>query len=481
MKLRRIIFVALIAIPLLLNAFLRPSTTNSSNLTTVKNTLQTSRISFSGRVKAPTAAGSSHVWIYTASAAEYYSVSTAGLKVGDVLVIGGTNSYTIDSIIDADEFTLTANLAAGDADDATDTILFKSRPQQVVTFNTATAIADGFFRVLIPAATSNSDNSIPDSTGFDFGGTVDIAATNTTGYTFSNNAATASGGTDCPANWHCFEYHYSGAGGINTPITLTIGNTNGTNTPIAPAPSAAHTEANADIYTFKVQNFTSGANPTSATPVDQTSGKIGVIESVRVTATVDPSITFTIAGVASAANPCGTGATNATDVDTTAGTNAPLAVPFGTLSLNTFKDAAHLLTVSTNAVNGYIVTAQENDQLGKDGGTTPFIPDADGDNGTADETTSDTWDTATGNPGFGYTLKSVNLATVPFTSTGATFNTRRFPSIADPDAPLVATIMSSTGTADSHTANVCYRISVDATQAAGDYENQITYTATASF
>ena len=276
-----------------------PEQTNSANLTTVKDTLQSSRLSFSGRVKSPTAAGSTHVWIYTTDAAEAYSIDTAGLKVGDLVTIGGTNVYEIASIVDGDEFTVTTTLDAGDADD-TDSIYLLSTPQHVVTFNTATAIADGFFRVLIPAATSNQNDSIPDSTGFDFGGTVDITASPSAGYTFSNNAATVSGGTGCtsPANYHCMEFHYSGAGAINTPIKLTIGATDGTNTPIAPAPVSGHGIGEADTYTVIVQNFSAGANPATATATDQSQAKIGVIESVRVTATVDPSITFTIAGIA---------------------------------------------------------------------------------------------------------------------------------------------------------------------------------------
>lgn len=476
-KHRRASVIVVFVLLLVISYFIYPSQTDSANLTVAKDTLQTSRLSFAGRVKSPTAEGSSHVWIYTSGTSEFYSVSTAGLKVGDALTIG-TGSYTIASIVDADEFTTSAVLGANDADD-TDVIYFKSKPQQVITFTTASAIASGFFRVLIPAATSNFNDTVPDSTGFDFNSAT-TTATNATGYTFATPVATVSGGTSCPSGWHCFEYHYVGTGGVGTAITLTIGNTNGTTTPIAPAPKSGHTEGTADAYTFKIQNFVNTSDPTG-TPADQTTGKIGVIESVRVTATVDPSISFSIAGIASGQNPCGTGATNETDVDTTTGTNAPLAVPFGTLTLNTFKDAAHLLTVSTNAVSGYTVTAQENDQMGKDGGTATFIADTSGDNGTADETTSDTWDTAAAHPGFGYTLKAVSGATVPFNSSGANFYARRFPAIADPDSPLVQTVMSSTGVADSHTANVCYRVTVAATQAAGNYENQITYTATASF
>ena len=455
-----------------------PFSTDSANLTVVKDTLQSSRISSRARVDSTgTFAGSSNVLLKTSGSAPSYTVSTANFRIGDSLTIG-TGTYTIVGITDADEFSVSPVLAAGDADD-NDPIYLKSRPQHVVTFNTASAVADGYFRILLPADSTNPNDGNPDDEGFDFGGgTVTVTGTDTTGYDFVTGVATASGGTGCtsPANFHCFEVHYSGSGGVGTAITITIGNTNGSNTPIAPAPSSTHTQATADTYSFQVRNYDS-----VDAVVDSASGKIAVIESVRVTATVDPTISFSISGIASGQNPCGTGATNQTDIDTTTGTNAPLAVPFGTLSLNTFKDAAHQLVVSTNASNGYTVTAQENDQLGKDGGTTPYIPDTDGDNGTANETTSDTWDTATGNPGFGYTLKSISGATVPFNSSGANFNTRRFPAVADPDSPLVATVMSNTTVANSDTANVCYRISVDATQAAGDYENQITYTATASF
>lgn len=455
-----------------------PFQTDSANLTVVKDTLQSSRISSNARVDASgTFEGSSNVLIKTTGSAPSYTVSTANFKVGDSIIVG-TGSYTIVGITDNDEFSVSPVLASGDADDD-DPVYLKSRPQHVVTFNTASAVSDGYFRILLPADSTTPNDGNPDDEGFDFGGgSITVTGTDTTGYDFVTGVATASGGSGCtsPSNYHCFEVHYSGSGGVNTPITITIGETGGSNTPIAPAPDSSHSEATADTYSFLVRNYDNIDNL-----VDNSTGKTALIESVRVTATVDPTISFAISGIASGANPCGTGTTNQTDVDTSTGTNAPLAVPFGTLALNTFKDAAHQLVVSTNATNGYTVTAQENDQLGKDGGTTPYIQDTDGDNGTADESTEDTWDTPTSHPGFGYTLKSISGATVPFTTTGSTFNARRFPSVADPDSPLVQTIMSNTTVANSDTVNVCYRISVDATQAAGDYQNQITYTATASF
>jgi len=449
-------------------SFLYPSYTAADNLTTAKDTLQSSRMSFNGRVKSPTIAGASHVWIYTAVSGNATSVSTAGLKPGDSLTIG-TGTYTINSIVDADEFTTTAVLSAGDADD-TDVIYFKAKPQHAITFNTASAVDGGFFQVLIPAASSNFNDTVPDITGFDFNTAVDAVGTNASGYTFETGVATVSGGTGCtaPANYHCFEFHYTGSGGIGTAITLTIGNTSGTNTMIAPAPSASRVANTADAYVFKVKNFTNGSDPETATVTDDISGSIAVIEPVRVTATVDPSITFKIEGLAA-----GSHCSLTTDVDTTA-----TAVPLGVLALNTFKSGAQKLTVSTNAVSGYAVTAIENTALSNLAGSPTYIADTTCDSGTpCTHTGSGAWATATGNSGFGYTVAVVSGTTPTIAPTAPAY--QHFPNSAASEAPFQ--IMSYDATSDTHVVDVCYKIAVGATQAAGSYENQVTYTATASF
>ena len=157
MKYKRFILglVALATFQIL--AFLFPSLSLAGNLTSAKDTLQSSRMSFYGRVSPPTSAGSSHIWIYTSTGGGATSISTGGLKPGDTLTIG-TGTYTIASIIDDDEFTTTTTLASGDADD-TDVIYFRAKPGHIITFNTASAINGGFFQVLIPAASSGSNNS----------------------------------------------------------------------------------------------------------------------------------------------------------------------------------------------------------------------------------------------------------------------------------------------------------------------------------
>ncbi len=443
-----------------------PSQLESANLTSVKDTLQTSRLSVRARVDSTgTTVGSSRVKIKTSTSAPANTITTNNLKAQDSVIIG-TGTYTIIDVVDSDEIDVSPVLASGDADDD-DPVYLKMRPRHVVQFNTATAQANGYFRILLPADTSNPNDGNPDDDGYDFNTSVDVSATDVSGYDFVTGVATPSGGTGCtsPANYHCFEVHYSGTGGVGTTITVNIGNTNGTNTPIAPATGGAHTEGTADTYSYLVRNYNA-----SDSLVDSTTGKVTHIEAVRVTATVDPSINFSIAGIASGATRCGV----LTDVTTTA-----TAVPFGTMALNTFKNLAQNLTISTNASSGYVVTAAENDELGKDGATSPFIPDTSCDSGPCTISSQQDWNTATNN-GFGYSIENVDATTVPFEyDTAGTFDARPFANIVDGDTPQ--TIFSSTTVANAENAYVCYRLSVGATQAAGDYENQITYTATGTF
>lgn len=457
-------------------ALTMPSHLSSASLNSTKDTLQTSRLSINARVDvAGTTVGSSNVRLKTSASAPANTISTANLKAGDSLIIG-TGTYTVVDVVDTSNFTVSPVIASGDQTD-NNPIYYKSTPRHVVTFTTATAVANGFFQVLLPADTTTPNDGNPDDQGYDFNTSVDVVSSDVGVYDFVTGVATAAGATGCtaPANYHCFEVHYSGAGSIGQAITINIGNTNGSNTPIAPATGTAHTEGTADTYPVLVKNFAAGNNPNSNNPVDSTTARVAHIEAVRVTATVDPTISLTITGVSSGSTRCGA----STDVTTTA-----LSVPFGNMSLNTFKNLAHQLTVNTNASSGYVVTASENDQLGKDGGTTPFIPDSLGNGGAMTESASAEWTTSTIN-GFGFSIQNVSAATVPFqytTATGnctGTFCARQFADVFGSETPQ--TVMSSTTVANAENAYMCYRLGVGATQAAGDYENQITYTATGTF
>jgi hypothetical protein len=474
--------IGFFALTLVCTLVLPKATIKSANLTTTKDTLQSSRLSVAARINAAgTVVGGSNVQIKSAAVSPYYTIDTANMRAGDSVVIG-SHTYTIVGITDATNFTVTPVLLTGDTVDAT-AVYIKQAPQHVVTFNTASAVPDGFFQILLPSNATTGDDGNPDPDGFDFNTSVAVAGTNATGYTFVTGVATASGALGCtaPVNYHCFEVHYSGSGGIGTAITIKVGNTTGVNTPLAPAPSSTHANGTADTYSFIVKNFAAGANPNTATAIDQTTGKIGVIEAVRVTATVLPTISLVIAGHAASGTVCGV----TPNVDTTTGVNAPLAVPFGSLAnLNTFYNAVHQLTVSTNAASGYVVTTSESAPLSRDGLGVTTIADAPGNNNLMTNAVSDEWTTTTKN-GFGFSLQNISAAIPAFlytTATGnctGTFCARQFANIAGAATPQ--TIFSSTTVANAESVYVCYRLNVGATQAAGNYENQIVYTATGSF
>lgn len=83
---------------------------------------------------------------------------------------------------------------------------------------------------------------------------------------------------------------------------------------------------------------------------------IAIIDDVTVTASVDASFTFSITGVGSGQSINGDATT------TSAGATATL-LPFGTLASGTPKVLAQQLSVSTNAVNGFVVTVFQNTNL----------------------------------------------------------------------------------------------------------------------
>jgi len=469
----------------------------SANMTSVSVRLSTPRLSFRGELNGSNTVGSSVVYLETAPgsvAAGVTSTSSANLFEGDTVLIGASQ-YKVASVSGAGAFTITGlsttpginTLQTGDSDDADQVIATRSASLSVG-FTTVSAITDGTFRVLVPAASSNYNDSLPDSTGWDYGTTVDAnvtvtCPTNITGYTFSAGTGAAGSVTRDGVTYHAFECAYTGAGGNGSDFTLAT-NPITIDSLVNPSPASDHSEGYADTYKIIVEQLDSGSSI-----IDQTTVDVAVIESVRVTASVPPQITFRILGLASAASYCGI----TTSVPTT-----PTLVPLGELLIDSFKYAAQELVVSTNANNGYTVTASADNQLHRvgetcvgdaDESTGGCIKDSEGDTSTMTHTTADLW-TSTATKGFGFTLadNTVGTSDLAFehnSSTGgcngASGNCwRQFADLEDSQSPQ--TLFSSSTVVDTDSAYVCYKAIVSATQQAGsDYSTAVTYRATASF
>jgi hypothetical protein len=97
---------------------------------------------------------------------------------------------------------------------------------------------------------------------------------------------------------------------------------------------------------------TYGTNETS--PVDTGVVTYTIVESVLVTAKVDPTFTFLVSSVAA-------GAVN--NLITASVTTSSSTLPFGSLQANIPKYAAHELRVTTNTQGGYTVSAQMVQQM----------------------------------------------------------------------------------------------------------------------
>ena len=82
---------------------------------------------------------------------------------------------------------------------------------------------------------------------------------------------------------------------------------------------------------------------------DEGTTMVVILQSVEVTAAVDTIFTFSVSGVASGETVNG---------ETTTGGATTTTIPFGTLDAGQATTTAQLLSVNTNASNGYVVTVQ---------------------------------------------------------------------------------------------------------------------------
>jgi hypothetical protein len=208
---------------------------------------------------------------------------------------------------------------------------------------------------------------------------------------------------------------------------------------------------------------------------------VATIEGVDVTVTVDESLSFAIAAVAS-------GSCDAADQDSAVSSNLTggINVPYGSITANNLVDGCVTLTVGTNASNGYATTIEILPQLLTSGSDTIAEGDCDTGGESCDDTTTGQWATNTNN-GFAYCMEDVTgNAAETADGTGwaaggqcddATPEFKTFP-VAASKQDVMASAGALTASDVSQTA---YRLSVSSTQAAGNYSATVTYIATPTF
>ncbi|MEA2056495.1 MAG: hypothetical protein U9O78_02130 [Patescibacteria group bacterium] len=450
----------------------------AGNLLDVSVTLTNSRVSYNGSVSGSGA--ETRVDLSNPAWVDGDDEATDPLKVGDTLTFATTGDVTLNEIIDADTIRLSATVTTDEAfyvDEKTEmSVVFTTVSD--VTGSTANFTA-GYFRVLVPAITSDTDDGDgePDAGYFDYDtDTPTVNCVDGSSHTFgaATEEGVEGGATVDGADYHVYRCNYSG-GGTGDTITMTI------NDIINPAPKAAHDSGTADVYSIIVQHMD------GATTIDSTTVKVGTIEAVKVSAEVVPSLSFSIAGDTAAQTRCG----ETTDVTTTSDT-----VPFGELSTGAFSHAAQLLSVTTNAVDGVTVQAEANDQLGLESaacagdtynsGANAYTCIWDSQVASMTHETEQDWGEPTpgsDNRGFGYSLddddSSANEA-FNYDDAAGTFMAKHFADAAESQDPQTLFDSDSNPTNDADI-YICYRIVPDALTSAGDYYNYITFIATPQF
>ena len=212
----------------------------------------------------------------------------------------------------------------------------------------------------------------------------------------------------------------------------------------------------------------------AGTQTDSGDAIVAIVNQVTMTAGVDATLLFTIAGVASGQT------INGESVSTT---STATGIGFGTLASGTPVVAAQDLTVTTNAANGFMVTVHEDqDMIAGNGSTIHLFNDG------AAVASPIGWATPTAALGNVATYGHIGL-----TSDDTDLNSNEFYSSSvikwagNFNATSSRTIFANAGPADGTTQNigkarVGYKILVSALQAAGsDYMNHLIYVCTPTF
>ena len=459
---------------LALTLAVKPHRLESANLTNASDTLQTSRLSYHAQLAAGHSVGDTLIKIDTAASTP--NTSTTGLMPGDTITIG-SNTYTIQDIIDANEFTITSGLVSGDETAGT-AVYYKSYSRHDIAFTSTTSVTDGAIRVYIqaPDTTASSNDGNPDggaNAGFDLNSLTSASITCPTptnsSITFTTPTATRSGDTASGGvnGWHTFECAFSGTLQANDILSnFYIGTATGNTRLINPAPKSSHTVGTADTYKVKIEILDSMDN--SRRVIDSIQLSIANIESVRVTATVDPIISMTICGADTCTDVVPGSTVDGETLSTNTGaTSTSTSVALGILSLSAARLQAQKITIATNASSGYTLTAIDDGDLRKGSDTIN------------DVVTPPTAPAVLNTPGteaYGIHPSGSHVNTTTWGSGGATTN-----KYSGTDTTTAITLASTTGPSAATATYVTYKVNISETTAQGTYSHVITYIATGTF
>lgn len=351
-----------------------PMKSHAASLSSASATLSTSRPSPSTPLNGTSLSGEAQVTVFnslTTRSSRFLASDSARLvheflnQTGSVTITEGLNVASQSSDLLTVYFTNNISARAGAG---ADVLYVPITAMHTVGFTPNSQVPSGGKIVITFPGTTNTSAS-PSATTFALNG---LTSANAATYIQSFPATACAGGiTVSTTGAPTITCTTSAIQPNNTYVRIFIGCTAAasagctTQSPRIINPTKSQTTGTADIW--KVGIATQDA---SSQPLDNSTVAIGSIESVTVRATIDPSLTFSIAGIGDGQLLSGvnSGCAQLDTTNTGIGSSAT-EVGLGVLSLspganNTVNNiAAQNLTVTTNGQNGYSITATSSGPL----------------------------------------------------------------------------------------------------------------------
>lgn len=457
---------------------LKTGTSYAATLTNISDTITTSRPSAASPLSANAASGDAVVTIFN-NGSRYLASDSAKIMRTSTGADIVTGKIVASQSGDLTTVYTTATLGSA-AQGGTDVLVTNVTAMHKVSFIIPNPVpASG--KIIITFPGSGVTAASPSASTFSFNGLTSGNAAANISYRL-DGTRTCTFTVAAPSITCTVDGGGSIAGG--TTITFLIGcadaSTNTTScTTQAPRfinPTKTSAAGTADSWEFDVVTQTSGS-----VDIDLGSAKIGTIETVQVTATVDSAFSFTIAGRNNGVAVNTGNATGCTNTEnTTSGFNASATlVNLGSLPVSSGVEpniSAQLIAITSNSVNGYTLTATSSgalrdDSIGFDiaSSTTPAVFPATtpwfGIHACGLDVNTSTWGAASsttnrgGSGGAKYGW--------PTTTTAVTL-------ASDGTGPIA-------GTGGNGLVTVQYAAAVDANVPSGTYTSEVTYVATPVF
>lgn len=462
---------------ILLFGFFVTDKTNAASLSNVKDTLTTSRPSASSPLNADQAASATQISVVD-NGSMFLASDSAILNIDTGQTIESATVASMSAQISGTPNTRNVYLTSSITN----------------THHKGTAVFVGVTATHTLQFTTNT--SIPN------GGKIKITFPGSAANTASPSAGTFSFNNLGSSAVKCFPTTACNSISISAPsITLTtnaiqtggtiiyvlIGCTtqsSGTCTAYAPAlinPTKTNAAGTSDQWRVLVETLDASDIVLDSTPI-----KIATIDSVQVQGIVEPSITFTITGLAHGTNITTQNASCTGGDVTNPGTGLDASATFvnlGVLGNGVINISAQELSVSTNAYSGYAITATSSGRF-INPATGFWITDANGGNGlTANDTPVPAVLPATGNPAFGIHPCGADVASGTWANAATAFGSGA--KYSNPWNTGVngyyATLATYSQPASSRKTEIEYAATVASTTIAGTYKTFFTFVATGTF